>query len=57
MLGGPGDDTLDGVDGTADSMSGEDGNDSLYGDFNKDKFDGGSGSNRFFDENDNEFDM
>jgi hypothetical protein len=55
MLGGAGDDTLDGVDGRRDSMYGEDGDDDIFGDFSEDVFSGGNGWDRFFDEFDVEF--
>ena len=55
MYGGTGDDTLDGVDGSEDSLYGEGGDDSLFGDFHHDVFSGGRGDDRFFDENDEEF--
>jgi hypothetical protein len=36
-------------------MYGEDGDDTLYGDYHPDLFDGGSGSDHYLDEHDYEF--
>jgi hypothetical protein len=55
MFGGSGHDILDSVDGETDRVFGDAGNDTLYVDYFRDYFEGGSGVDYFFDEFDHPF--